>query len=313
MNEKHTPEFTNGFAEDREVKQVTHRDYATYLSLFNLSESYLAKIETVVDIGGGFSNFTEVVRQNNKNLRAIAVDPIYQSIQANPNLTPEQLKQQEKIIALDFNPNYRGEEKSPGADLTEQEDEIYKHFIEEVSKNSADYIAASHQNLPFENNSVDLVLASNSIIRRENKYSIIKKALQECLRVIKENGEIRIVGSLDMFTFNSKTNNIELWFNGILTPNGPWVKEFEKTGHYSDPELMQVFIGLEKIGVTFYGVIVAVKDKYDNFLKSFDTLVIRKDTSKPDIDLLTPETDLIELRKLQFQDTDGFNIPSVVE
>ena len=158
---------------DREVRQVTHRDYDSYLALFNLPEDRLARAQTVVDIGAGFSSFSEEARKKFPGLRAIAIDPIYESIKNNPRLTQEDLREQEKIN-LDFDPAYRGDSKT--VDLGEHQKEgaeIFNHFIQVQATHPDDYIAASHQDLPLESQSVDLVLASNSILRNENKSLII--------------------------------------------------------------------------------------------------------------------------------------------
>lgn len=302
--------FQNNSESDREVKQVTHRSYEMYTSLFNLPEEVLTKIKTVVDIGAGFSNFTEEARKKFKGLRSIAVDPVYKLLKDDPDLTLDELRKQDNVH-LDFDPQYRGNESNADQGIAV----IYNQFTQDMKANPEDYIAASHQNIPLDDNSVDLVLASNSIIRPENKPSIIEKALQECLRVLKEDGEIRVAGRLGCFIFNPATGNVELWYNGDLVPGGKWVEELERTGHYSDPELMKTLVGIENTGVTIHGVVVS--DEVDGQRDyRFDTLIFRKDQGKPTTELSWIEESRSaksELVKLQFRKTDGFNIPVILE
>ena len=180
MNEKFGPDIYNDKLDsDREVRQVTHRSYESYLNLFNLPKDSLAKIGTVVDIGAGFSNFSEEAHKNFSHLRALAVDPVYKLIKTNPNLTPGQLEKQDRV-RLDFDPSYRDEETTTDLDSYQiEETKIFDHFVEEVKKHPRDYVDASHQNLPFGNKSADLVLASNSIIRSENKPPVFKNIERE--------------------------------------------------------------------------------------------------------------------------------------
>ncbi len=299
---------------DREVKQVTHRDYKSYLNLFNLPEDNLARTGTVVDLGAGLSSFTEEARNRFSILRAVAVDPVYELIKTNPDITPDQLEIQSGV-RLDLNPSYRneGDGESFDADVYQRETSRYfNHFVEEVREHPSEYINASHKQLPLENESADLVLASNSILRSENPPSVIQRALLESIRILKTNGEIRIAGNMACFEFNPSSNNVELWYNGTLVPGGSWVKELEQTGHYSDPELMKVMVSLEQSGVHFYGVIASAEQD-GKVVHRFDTLILRKDNKNPAIRKPEPETVQRELRKLQFQQTDGFNIPTVIE
>lgn len=113
--------------------------------------------------------------------------------------------------------------------------------------------------------------------------------------------------------FNQTTENVELWYNGTLVPNGPLVEEFKQTGHYSDPELMEVFVDLERRSVNFYCVIACAEQNNEAHYR-FDTLILRKDEEKPEVAKLSELAGVkIELRKLHLQMSDGFNIPATIE
>lgn len=187
MNETLKPEFAlNSTSMDRDVRQVTHRDYNSYLTAFNLPETLLAKIETAVDVGACFSDFSEKSRQKFHGLRAIALDPIYGLIKSNPDLPSEELEKRSGVF-LDFDPSYRGgNEPDDPVKPKEAGMKIYDHFIDVVKEHPSEYIVASHQNIPLTDQEADLVLANNCIIRSENKPPVIKKALQECLRILKK-------------------------------------------------------------------------------------------------------------------------------
>ena len=300
-------------APDRKVKQVTHRNLESYLNTFNLPDAQLAQGGTVVDVGAGFSSFSEEARGKYEGLRAIAVDPVYKLLKDKPNITPLQFETEERVT-LDFQPIYRGGENISDLDQYQKEQaEFFNHFVNEQQTHPDDYIDASHQDIPLETGSADLVLASNSIIRSKNKPEVIQNALGECFRILKDHGEIRIAGSLACFICNDTTGSLELWYNGTLVPNGPWVKEFKQTGHYSDPELMKVFAFLEGLGAKFYGIFLSGKNQYGNSSTRFDTLIIRTDENTPVVaERHDPKEVQVELRKLEFQANDGFNIPTTI-
>ncbi len=295
---------------DREVRQVTHRSFESYMNLFNLPEGLLAEAVTVVDVGAGFASFTEEARTRIPGLRVIALDPVYQSMKVDLHITVEQLEKQEGVH-LNFEPEYRGEDAATSLDeQLERDARAYRHFLDEMEQHPSDYVAGSHQNIPLEDKSAGLVLASNSILRGENKPSIVKQALRECLRILKEHGEIRIAGKMTCFAFNPNSGMVELWYSGTLSPGGPHVAELERTGHYADPELMSVFKELEATGVSLYGVVLRA-DKEGEVHHRVDTLILRKDTVIPEVQQLASKYVRSELKKLQFHKTDGFNIPWV--
>lgn len=295
---------------DRKVGQITHRDYNSYLFMFNLPESSLADAGTVVDIGAGFSSFCQEARQKFDGLRAIAVDPVYGAMKDTPGITMRQLEEEEHVF-LDFDPTYRGEDKPN--DIESYDAHVvnyYEDFLRDFNDNASEYLASSHQNLPLADESVSLVLASNSIIRSENKPSIIEKALRECLRILKEHGEVRLAGNIACFEFEPNQENLELWYNGTLKPHSPQAEEFKQTGRYSDPELMEVFERLEALGAKFYVVIASAVDDEGKEHFRMDTMIVRNDDEKPLITL--HEEGKTELRKLAFASNDGFNIPTVL-
>ncbi len=295
---------------DKEVRQITHRDYKAYMQAFNLPESSLAKIKTVVDVGAGFSTFSKEVREKFNKLKTIAVDPIYKILRNDLYKSIEELERREKVY-LDFAPSYRGEEiLEDSALIRQKEKQFFWEFITEVEQHPNDYISASHQKLPLADESADLVLASNSIIRSENKPQVIKKALQECIRILEGNGEVRIAGAITCFAFNTTTNNVELWYTRTRNPGGSWVEEFKQTGHFSDPELMEVFKDLEISGIKLYCVLESASINEEKHGR-FDTLILRKDDKRPVIEESNSKDFKVELRKLDFQKTDGFNIPTV--
>ena len=296
---------------DRRVTQITHRNYEQYLDTFNLSEEYLTNAETVVDIGAGFSTFSKEAEEKFSGLKAIAVDPIYDRLKIDRDRTMEEFERQERIF-FDFDPSYRGENNVDDLELYKQkEKQFFENFkCAEVLKHPNKYIAASHQDLPLQDKSADLVLAGNSILRSENSPQVIERAIRECLRIVKDNGEIRIAGAIACFAPTEQ--GVELWYNGVLTPGSLQAKELQETGHYSDPELMLAFANIEATGATFYCV---VKDDEENGKRKygFDTLIVRKDQKSPELKVNDLDGIKTELRKLEFSKNDGFNIPTVFE
>jgi len=293
----------------RAVDQVTHRDLKHYLDLFALSENDLIFQKNVIDIGAGFSSFSEEAREKIKNLNVVAIDPIYSSIIQNPDLVFDEFKKSEDII-IDFDPAYQGKKESPDLDSANaQAKAIYYHFVGEVRDHLSNYLAGSHQQLPPEVPQADLVLASNSIVREENSPVVIDKALRECLRVSNNHGEIRIGGAMNCFVFNPDSGNAELWHNGALVPDSPQSLEFQNTGHYSDPELFKVFADLERGGAKFYCVIL-VSSADGEVRHRFHTLILRKDEKIPSVaEIPDSEKETYKLMKMHFQKSDGFNIP----
>ena len=288
----------------RRVMQITHRDYRGYLYAFNLPEKSLSDAETVVDVGAGLSTFSKEAREKFERLKTIAVDPIYDGLKSDRYKTMDEFERQEGIF-FDFDPNYRGEEKVSDFELDKQKRKrFFTQFkYDEVLKHPNEYIAASHQDLPLQDGSADLILASNSILRNENRPQVIEKAIRECLRIAKDNGEVRIAGAIACLV--PKEQSVELWYNGAY--GSPQAEEFQSTGHYSDPELMLAFTNIEAGGANFYCVVKSVEEDGKRSYR-FDTLIARKDQKIPEIEPDNSEGIKMELRKLEFNKNDGFNI-----
>lgn len=297
-------ERTNIPEEGREVKQVTDRDYDTYIDMFNLPEEVLAKAKIVVDVGAGLSSFTQEARKKFPGLKAIAVDPIYKRMKSGLLLPQEQFEKEERVF-FDFVSSDRWKSSDYFEGRTK---EYYDRFVALVRESSGEYLGSSHQAIALENSCADLVLASNSILRVPNKPTTVERAFKECLRILKEDGEIRVAGGIVCLAFEGSSGNVELWYNGDWAPNSPEIEDLKRIGHTFDPELLRVFQGLERSGAHFYGVIA--RGEVDGKIRyRFDTLIIRKDDAKPEIKFDDKEK-RCRLVRLDFEGSDGFNIPT---
>ena len=273
---------------------VTNRAYDQYLSHFSLPEKELEG-RKVLDIGAGASTFISEVNERFGALGtvAVAMDPMYASL---GNSFEE------------FTHNI-GEEKMNWKTMkgnTANEEQSYQQI-----KATQNKVSGSHQELPFADNSFDLVLANNSISQYKDR-GITKKALQEALRVANEHGEVRM-NYIDL-RHDKKTK--ELYLETFEDQTKQMQKEaYElKLAAAPDRELFEILKELEDAGLSIYAVQKWPRQGSGRMARLMNrgptyALIIRKDKEIPEIDKTKSSA---SLKKLFFKASpDGFHVPSM--
>ncbi|MFA5986995.1 MAG: methyltransferase domain-containing protein [Parcubacteria group bacterium] len=269
-----------------EERKVTDRTYKQYLKNFCLSEEELSS-KKILDIGSGLSDFSVETSKKfqESGVMVVGMDPIYSFLGSN-------VKKFKKNI-IRSNMDWKS-----FADRSGNLEPAYEKIKEAPYK-----VSGSHQNLPFKEESFDLVLANNSITQYKDR-EITRNALKEAVMMIKEDGEIRIQPAnlrgdwgkkcLYMHTFEAPTLETREEANQLGLEIGP------------DREVFDIFKELESAGFQIYATVkehmLPLTRKY-NFQCS---IIIRKDDQSPNV--LEAK-----LRKLSFKDsTDNFHIPSTI-
>jgi ubiquinone/menaquinone biosynthesis C-methylase UbiE len=272
-----------------EERKVTDRTFKQCLEHFCLPERELVG-KKILDIGSGLSDFPAETNERFKESGTVAVglDPIYQSLGNNF----EEFKENVKKANMGWNSIAgRGSGHAYGR-----------------TKTASFKVAGSHQELPFGDESFDLVVANNSITQYKDR-EVTKKALKEAVRVIKENGEIRIqpadlrwdpqAGSLYVHTFEAPTSETREEAKNLGLIIGP------------DKEVFQILKEIEKMGLNFYAISRMPRRRPGVSIRmailkgpSY-SLILRKDDK-------LPEVEGGRLRKLSFEGSaDGFHVHSV--
>ena len=265
-----------------EKRKVTPRSYETYLKQFDLSEDALEG-KHILDIGAGLSDFSSKANEKFKESGTMAVplDPVY------------------AFFGGDFQ-EFKDALGSANLESGWTERELFEleqryHDL----KSQPNKIAGSHQQLPFKEKSMDLVLAHNSITQYKDR-EITRHALDEMLRSLKEHGEIRIV-PVDMLWDQQATS----WYLHTFEPATPeGLEEMRKTGMIQgDPDMFSIFRALEEHGVNFY---LAVRfSRVGRKMQQHTALVIRTDQTIPHVEGAG------RLEKLSFgQSHDQHHVPS---
>ncbi|MCX6723356.1 MAG: methyltransferase domain-containing protein [Candidatus Staskawiczbacteria bacterium] len=256
-----------------------------------------AEPKIIVDIGAGLSNFS---LETNKRFKdsgtvAVAVDPVYQSLGTDFKKFEENVgRANMETLSLD-NP-----------------EDAYREI-----KDAPNKVAGSHQELPFGDESVDLVLANHAITQYDDK-EITRQALQEARRVVKEHGEIRI--SPANIGLDKRENAPSYYYIGDVkyidskkSQNTEVVEEAEKLGLPLPPdrELFKIFKELEDTGLNFYVVKYGPKSntRMARFARNSSpwTIILRKDDQLPNVEI---GSDRGVFFKLAFgKSSDGFHVP----
>jgi hypothetical protein len=152
-------------------------------------------------------------------------------------------------------------------------------------------------------------LGNNSIICLKDKESV-KRALDECLRVLRENGEIRLQPAGVKFK-----DREELHLGKMEFTNQEDADELMTTGKLTDKELFKILKDLEAQGVKFYSFGTKnLEDKTGTgtaFRYNFGNIILRKDDKAPQVN--REAEDFQELRSLSFlKSEDDYYIPSEV-
>lgn len=290
-----------------EFRQVTERTYEQYLEYFALPEELL-KGKRIIDIGSGFSNFVEIVnkRFGRSGTRAIGVDPVYAFFKDDFEKFKKSLEGTK--LFLDFVYGAR-----PGRWAESQEEwqqarkKFYTDFLQEI-KSSEAHIAGRHQELSFKDESVDLIMANNSLTLFKDR-EIIRQSLAELLRVLKNDGEIR----LHPLNLRWRDREKSVCLSGYGEMTDEEIAEAEKTGKYPDKKFFNILKELEESGIKLYSfsVKLPVADLEGKTEIEFGNIILRKDDKIPEVD--EKIENFHELRKLNFaKSSDDFYIPSKI-
>jgi ubiquinone/menaquinone biosynthesis C-methylase UbiE len=276
-----------------ESRKVTDRNFKQYLRNFCFSETELAS-KKILDIGSGLSDFSLEVNRMFKESGAMAVslDPLYQALGKNQDEFRENIKKAD----MDWK-SFAGASDNSA------------HIYEKI-KNAPCKVAGSHQRIPFEDKSFDLVLANNSITQYKDR-EITRMALAEAVRVTKENGEIRIQPADLRWDWRSKS----FYVHTFEAPTPETKQEAQDLGLEVGPDkkIFEIFKETEKAGFTFY---VTIRPKSfmqghrgSRFFSPQDmepaySLILRKDSQ-------LPKVDGVQLKTLSFRDSeDDLHVPS---
>lgn len=265
-----------------EKRKITPRSYDTYLKQFDLPEKDLEG-KHILDIGAGLSDFSKIVNEKFKESGAMAVplDPVY------------------AFFGGDFEKfkNALGDANLEQEWMGKKLGELEQRYSD--IKSQPHKVVGSHQDLPFKDKSMDLILAHNSITQYKDR-EISKHAFDEAFRAIKEHGEIRIL-PVDMLW----DANAQSWYLHTFekpTPEG--LEEMHKTGMIpGDPNMLSIFRALEERGAVFY---LAVRfSRVGRRMQQHCMLLIRTDQQIPHVEHVG------RLEKLSFrQSSDEHHIPS---
>jgi ubiquinone/menaquinone biosynthesis C-methylase UbiE len=264
-----------------EERLVTDRGYEQYLNSFCMAEKELAG-KKVLDIGSGISEFP--VRANEKlkesGTMVVALDPMYASLGQNFEEFKDIVRKANMELVS------KAKERDP------------KTAFEKI-KSAPNKLAGSHQELPFDDESFDLVLANNSITQYEDR-GITKKALEEAIRVTTEHGEIRVqpadlkwdkdAKSFYVCSFGERTDKTRKEADelGIATP--------------PDREIFKILQGTENEGLNLYATLQ--HKRFGRHAMPYYSLILRKDEQVPNVNQGL-------LYKLSFQNSpDGFHMAS---
>lgn len=273
-----------------EERKVTDRTFEQYLKHFCLPETELAG-KKVLDIGSGLSDFSSKANEKFKEsgTMVVALDPVYQLL----GKDFREFKKNIKKANMDW--------ISVAGGVSDPE-RAYKKI-----KNAPNKIAASHQEIPLEDGSIDLILASNSLTQYKNR-EITKKALKEAGRVIKEDGEIRIQPADLRWDWQAEA----LYVSTFEAPTEETRKEAKELGLTiaPDKEIFSILKEMEEAGFTLYATVKPPERRKPGRLGILQgpayTLIFRKDDRIPAV-----EGKGAHLIKLSFRDSpDGYHVSS---
>jgi len=286
-----------------ETVPVTERTYEQYIDKLHIPEEYLKNRGVVIDIGAGFSNFSQKVNESfsETGTKAYAIDPVYTFFEGDFNKFEKSLEGSGLSLEFIYGRNFQEE---PDIEKYSQGSEkLYYEFYKEAIKDGS-YIAGSHQKLPFNNESVDLVVGNNSIFRFNNR-EITTNALKEIIRALKKDGEARIGPTY--FDFDKEHREVSLVKYGDQTKQD--IEEQVRTGKSIDRVMFKAFKDMELTqGIKFY---VGIDQDIETGQTLVQDIIFRKDEKVPEIN--TNDPFFYELRKISFADSeDQFFIPSEV-
>ncbi len=169
-------EYQRGY--DKSIFRITHRDIGEYQRLLGFSLDALKPSAWVLDLGSGkFQEFARGSATNRSDLTVISVDP-----SLGLPIKDEEIDK----LKVSYQIMYYGLGKRP---ISEQEDRILrrKNVFGNVTAALATY-------LPFRNEVFDYIFDNHGAFTYSPAYreELLKKYLQELLRVLKPSGIISI-------------------------------------------------------------------------------------------------------------------------
>lgn len=284
-----------------EFMQVTDRSYGQYLEMLSLPETELSG-KLVLDLGSGFADF---VRAANEKLgktgtKVLGLDPVYSFLKNNY----EEFSQRTERARLPANFQYRPDVSDINSldELDVKNAPYYENFVREA-KNSGNYIAGSHQSLPLRDGCVDLIVSNNGITQSQMPREKVRHGIDECLRIIKEHGEIRLRPVPLHWDKEKKSFCVAMF--GTMRPQD--IEALTQTGKVPEEEMVGFFTEAEITGILTYCVVEKDEDNQRHTI----ALIIRKDNVTPTIEI--SKDGMTELRLMSFSESkDNFYIPSDV-
>jgi SAM-dependent methyltransferase len=279
-------EINRGFRSPESIS-ATARDFSDLMDKLSLPESYLEHKGLILDVGSGWANFVKVANQKygKTGTRVIGMDPAYAFLSQDPEETKQNLGRTNISISLDQGVLH-------GLRIDEylsREAELLAEFYKEFSQ-SGDYIAGSHQDLPFKPESLDLVLSSNSLTC--NNPEAVKRALLNMAESIKLGGEFRIAPFYKPFYIRFMENGIDLAVQD-WRDDDPKRQEIINKLFKGDKEIesqIQIYNfldfmrGLEQdLGMNFYSVEIFKDEARDPANTSLYSLIGVKGNQLPNI------------------------------
>ncbi|MBD0381146.1 methyltransferase domain-containing protein [Paenibacillus sedimenti] len=180
---------------------MTSRTYAEYERMFMLDDKNLLG-KRVLDVAGGASSFTAEARR--KGVLSEAADPLFNK--SAKEITEHGMQEIEAVAAkmeklVDvYNWEFYGSVEQHRAGRVEGLRLFAEDFASPVAKSR--YHGSLLPNLPFEDDTFDLVLCSHFLFLYEDQfdYAFHLAAVRELLRICKPGGEVRAYPLLNFRT-----------------------------------------------------------------------------------------------------------------
>lgn len=189
------------------------RSYREYLKMFSLKEEKLKDIR-ILDCAAGASSFTPHLLE--EGLDSTAVDIQY----------GKSVGETKKQCVNDFHMLL---EMHSGLDIKvnsaffqdpenmfQRRRSIYEEFIESYARyKNKKFVESALPKLPFDDNSVDLILSSHLLFLYEDRlgYDFHRDSVEEMLRIV--TGEIRIYPIIKLHSENSKSSFLSRLVNDL--------------------------------------------------------------------------------------------------
>lgn len=182
---------------------VTHRDYEEVVGDLRIPENFLTPGEKVMSLGEGVSGFAKGLAIRHPKIEVIATDLIYGVAAArDPKKGASELSESIKTPVPTYSalPFIYGKEK----DLKKTFNKLRKD-----KPPNLEFLAAMAGKLPFADKSFNKIF-SNRLLEHVN----FAKILPELLRVLKDDGEIRMGGVVIQIALPDKLLPFNLKYNG---------------------------------------------------------------------------------------------------